>query len=107
MEASANYYNLPEAGPSQGNQSMKFRQIHILPAVIVLSAAFVAAPALAQQAQTGQASGTTSGPASGNNVEPSAVTQKKAGNADAGAVSAGAPGKAGVKGGESGQKPKR
>jgi hypothetical protein len=68
----------------------------------------MAAPALAQSqpATQGQASGTTSGPAAGSNVEPSAATQKKAGGSDAGAVSAGAPGKAGDKGGESGPKPK-
>ena len=60
-----------------------------------------------RQPQTGQASGTTSGQASGSNVEPGSVTQKKADTADAGAVSAGEAGQAGVKGGESGQKPKR
>lgn len=88
-------------------------QSFVLPAAIGLSLTAAAAPAMAQQApsgqqpQTGQASGTTSGPAAGSNVEPGSVTQKKAGTADAGAVSAGAPGQAGVKGGESGQKPKR
>ena len=88
-------------------------QSFILPAAIGLSLIAAGSPAIAQQSQTnqqpqsGQASGTTSGPASGSNVEPGSVTQKKAGTTDAGAVSAGAPGQAGVKGGESGQKPKQ
>ena len=69
----------------------------------------LAGSAYAQQtttAQQGQAAGTTSGPASGTNVEPSAATQKKAGTPNSGAVSAGAPGAEAEKGSESGQKPK-
>ncbi len=66
-----------------------------------------AGSAYAQQAsRQGQAAGTTSGPASGTNVEPSAATQRKAGTPDSGAVSAGAPGATAEKGTESGQKPK-
>ena len=67
-----------------------------------------AGSALAQQtsSQQSQPSGTTSGPASGSNVEPSAATQKKAGVPNSGAVSAGAPGAEAEKGSESGQKPK-
>ena len=68
----------------------------------------LAGSAYAQQAtpQPGGPSGTTSGPASGTNVEPSAATQKKAGTPNSGAVSAGAPGAEAAKGSESGQKPK-
>ena len=67
-----------------------------------------AGAAYAQQAtpQQGQASGTTSGPAAGSTVEPSAATQKKAGTPNSGAVSVGAPGAEAEKGSESGQKPK-
>ena len=67
-----------------------------------------AGSAYAQQAtpQQGQASGTTSGPAAGSTVEPSAATQKKAGTPNSGAVSVGAPGAEAEKGSESGQKPK-
>jgi hypothetical protein len=70
---------------------------------------FAAGPLLAQQTAQPQdkASGTTSGPAAGTNVEPSAASQRKAGVKDAGAVSAGAPGARAEKGSESGEKPKR
>jgi hypothetical protein len=43
-------------------------------------ALLVISPALAQQsAQQGQANGSTSGPAAGRNVAPSAATQRKMG----------------------------
>ncbi len=71
-----------------------------------LALIFGASATAQQTAPQGQAAGTTSGPASGSNVESSAATQKKAGTPDSGAVSAGAPGAAAAKGTESGQKPK-
>jgi hypothetical protein len=73
---------------------------------LTLASPMAAVHAFAQQQPAGQANGTTSGPAAGGNVEPSAATQKKAGTPDAGAVSAGAPGTAATKGSESGPKPK-
>jgi len=80
-------------------------------AAMALSGMLLAGTALAQQPQQtpqhGPASATTSGPAAGSNVEPSAATQRKAGTRDAGAVSAGAPGATAEKGTESGSKPKR
>ena len=77
-------------------------------AAATLLGVVLAGSAVAQQttAQQGHAAGTTSGPASGTNVEPSAATQKKAGTPNSGAVSAGAPGAEAEKGSESGQKPK-
>jgi hypothetical protein len=56
-------------------------------------------------AQSSQSSGTTSGPAAGSNVEPSAAVQKHAGNKPS--VAVGSPGVAAKKGSESGAKPKK
>ena len=86
---------------------MKAITLTCLATAMILAGAAFSGSADAQPAQKGsQASGTTSGPASGTNVEPSAATQKKGGASDAASVSAGAPGKEGVKGGESGQNPR-
>jgi hypothetical protein len=79
-------------------------------AMAMMGGILMAGPAFAQQAQTGQAAqanGTTSGPAAGNNVQPSGATQNKSGSAAAGSTSAGAPGAPAKKGTESGQPPKR
>jgi hypothetical protein len=77
------------------------------PAKILFCAALYGAAltgaAFAQQPQ-GSASGTTSGPASGTNVVPSTVTQKK-GDSMGKATSSGAPGMSGPKGSENGPKP--
>jgi hypothetical protein len=62
---------------------------------------------LAQESpQPGQANGTTSGPAAGNNVQPGGAMQKKSGSAHARHTSAGAPGTPAKKGTESGPPPK-
>lgn len=75
---------------------------------MLLSAASV--PASAQQADTPDSKGTTSGPAAGSNVEPGTVTQKKKHHhkghkAAATNDAAGAAGVAGDKGSENGAAP--
>jgi hypothetical protein len=86
----------------------------LLPLGAAIATLALGGTALAQQTngqgQTGgqsSSSGTTSGPAAGTNVQPSAVTQKQAGTHNAGAVAAGAPGAPAEKGSESGEKPRR
>ena len=64
-----------------------------------------AGPALAQSTPT---NGTTSGPAAGNNVQPSGAAQKKdSEDKSTGANAAGAPGVAAKKGSESGAAPEQ
>jgi hypothetical protein len=74
----------------------------LLAAVAAFALLVLGVPAFAQ---SGQSSGTTSGPAAGSNVQPSTATQKQAGNKPS--VAVGAPGVAAKKGSESGAKPKK
>jgi hypothetical protein len=76
-------------------------------AVMAVTSVLLSGTALGQQSPSdGQANGTTSGPAAGNNVQNSGATQKHSSKASAGHTSAGAPGTPAEKGTESGPPPK-
>ncbi len=86
---------------------MKIAHLALLTAFGTLAA--TVSYAQSAPAPSSQNQGTTSGPASGSNVQPSTVTQKKSrhiSKAGASADAAGDPGTAAKQGSESGESPK-